>query len=101
METLKENDTVTLFARKWFDKVNGNTYHSVQIFVNGDLAGQNDFEYGYGDQYEQTAKELLEKAYIIPNPEPGIYYSLYRLRSAGINYVSNVTPVSSRKALKF
>jgi len=98
---LKANDTVTVFARKWFEKTNGNTYHSVQVWVNGKLAGQTDFGYGYGNAWEQTAKEHLEKHYTLPNQEPGIYYNLYRLRDAGVNYVYNVTEVNSRKALKF
>lgn len=42
-------------ARRWFDKVNGNTYHSVQVFKNDKLIGETPFCYGYGDQYKQTA----------------------------------------------
>jgi hypothetical protein len=51
-------------AVKWFDKVNGNTYHSVSITRNEDgavIKGQ--FQYGYGDHYRQTAIEEMLKLY--------------------------------------
>jgi hypothetical protein len=59
-------------AIKWFDKVNGNTYHSVNITRTSDgkkVYGQ--FEYGYGDQYRQTALESMEKAGWIPEKYTG------------------------------
>ena len=46
----------TVEAKKWFDKVNGNTYHACKITRTRDgetLACP--YEYGYGDQYRQTA----------------------------------------------
>jgi hypothetical protein len=61
-------------AVKWFDKINGNTYHSVRITRTDDgktIVGQ--FQYGYGDHYRQTAIEEMLKAGWIhrkyrPNP---------------------------------
>ena len=53
----------TVIAAKWFDRVNGNTYHSVRCIRHKDNAvvvGQ--FQYGYGDQYRQTALEVILKA---------------------------------------
>ena len=46
----------TVIAKKWFDKVNGNTYHSVRCIRHKDNAvvvGR--FQYGYGEHYKQTA----------------------------------------------
>ena len=46
----------TCIAKKWFDKVNGNTYHSVRVTRHKDgavVVGQ--FQYGYGEHYKQTA----------------------------------------------
>jgi hypothetical protein len=43
-------------AVKWYDRVNGNTHHSVRITRTKDgakLACM--FEYGYGEQYRYTA----------------------------------------------
>jgi hypothetical protein len=48
-------------AKRWFDKVNGNTYHSVRVYENGKLLGENLFEYGYESAYMQTALDILHK----------------------------------------
>ena len=64
--TLSSKSRVTVEARKWFDKVNGNTYHTVKISIeNGgetETLKTNGLVYGYGDHWRQTACELLEKA---------------------------------------
>jgi len=50
-------------VKKWFDKVNGNTYHSVNVTDtdNNKLIYSSGLCYGYGEQYEQTAKDGLAK----------------------------------------
>ncbi len=57
-------------AVKWFDKVNGNTYHSVRVtrFSNDKtIVGLHPpYEYGYGDQYRQTALAAMAKAKWLP-----------------------------------
>lgn len=55
-------NSYVFLVKKWFDKLNGNTYHSVEY---------HDFDtkrtitsgrvYGYGDHYKQTAYELMVK----------------------------------------
>lgn len=56
-------------GRRWFSK-DGNTYHSVRIFRNGEQVAYVPYEYGYGEGFLQTAwawlgangmPELLEK----------------------------------------
>lgn len=50
------NKKFTVIVQKWFDKLNGNTYHSVRCIRHSDNAiavGQ--FQYGYGEHYRQTA----------------------------------------------
>ena len=57
----------TVIAKKWFDKVNGNTYHSVRCIRHKDDAycvGQ--FQYGYGEQYRQTALAVMAEAKWLP-----------------------------------
>lgn len=62
--------SIHIEGRKYFDKVNGNTYHSVRIFENGEQIFHHGMTYGYGDQYLQTAIDGLEKLGKIPaNPE--------------------------------
>lgn len=53
--------TITILARRWFDKTWGNTYHSVRVLVDGVEIGYEPFQYGYGECYLQTAHALLQK----------------------------------------
>ena len=54
-------------AVKWFDKVNGNTYHSVRVTrcKDGKVIAT-PYQYGYGDHYRQTAWELMLENKWIP-----------------------------------
>lgn len=57
----------TVIAKKWFDKVNGNTYHSVRCVRcrdNAVVVGQ--FQYGYGEHYKQTALSIMAEAKWLP-----------------------------------
>lgn len=58
---MKKIKSITIVGRRWFEKVNGNTYHSAAVYVDGELIGKADFVYGYGSQYEQTAIDILKK----------------------------------------
>ena len=51
------NNNLIVLVKRWFDKVNGNTYHSVQFEVNEKIyhSGRT---YGYERQYEETFKDL-------------------------------------------
>ena len=52
-------------AREWFDKVNGNSYFSAQIQVNGEVVATLPFQYGYERHFEYEAqKKLLEMGYL-------------------------------------
>jgi len=57
----------TCYAIKWFDKVNGNTYHSVKVTKtkSGEII-THPKTYGYGDHYRQTALEIMLKAGWLP-----------------------------------
>jgi hypothetical protein len=47
---------------KWFDKVNGNTYHGINLYdLNNNLVLSTGLVYGYGEHYFQTLKEHLIK----------------------------------------
>lgn len=58
---------ITIIGRKWFDKVNGNTYHATKLIIDGKEAGFSGMVYGYGDSWKQTGTELLIKAGYIKN----------------------------------
>jgi len=59
--TLSKNDNLTIIGRRWFDKINGNTYFSAVALVNGVQVAEIPFEYGYGSQYESSMFNLLFK----------------------------------------
>ena len=58
------------YAVRWFDKINGNTYHSVRITRVSDgktiVGHRGPYEYGYGDQYRYTALDALCNAKWLP-----------------------------------
>jgi len=53
-------------ASRWFDKTNGNTYHSVNITrISDGKTIYCPFEYGYGEQYRYTAYfKMMENNWI-------------------------------------
>jgi len=52
--------TIHIEGRRWFQRTYGNTYHSVRIFEDGEQIAYLPQQYGYDDQYIQTAIEWLE-----------------------------------------
>ena len=52
-------------AKEWFDRINGNSYFSAHIKINGEFITALPFQYGYGEQYLDSAKEELVKRGII------------------------------------
>jgi hypothetical protein len=53
--------SLNIQGREWFDKANGNSYHSVRIHANGKHLIDIGMTYGYGDMYLQTALEWLKQ----------------------------------------
>ena len=52
-------DSWYIFGTHWFQPTYGNTYHVVRIYKNGELVHTSPMQYGYGDQYLQTAIEWM------------------------------------------
>lgn len=90
-------------GRRWFERVNGNTYHSVNVWIDGKHVYYNPFEYGYGNHYRQTAKLWLKENGHLPGLEHyqnGASESLWRYCERNdIALVSEVTDVSREKDL--
>jgi antirestriction protein len=63
---LKKGDNVFIIGRRWFDRANGNTYHTAEVKVNDKFVGKSRMTYGYEEQYVQTAKEILLESYDLP-----------------------------------
>ena len=60
-----EDLTIEVIGKEWFDKINGNSYHSAQVTINNDAVLYVPLTYGYGNHYLQSALELLKTEYII------------------------------------
>lgn len=57
---MKRTIKFVVTAARWFDKVNGNTYHSVRIErVRDGKIIAHEWTYGYDDHYKQTALKLM------------------------------------------
>lgn len=59
-------DTFFILGRRWFQRTNRNTYHSVEIWINNEFSGRIPFAYGYGEQYIQTGLTWLQDEGYIP-----------------------------------
>ena len=60
--------SIVVFGRRWFQKSCGNTYHTAEIYVNGDFVCKSNPQYGYESAYMTTAlEELTERNRIQPN----------------------------------
>lgn len=96
---LKKGDTIQIIGKRWFQKGPGNTYHSVDVYVNNELVGRKDFTYGYGDHYLQTARALLQEKYELPE---GFHErdAIWRLEDHGIKVLYDVSDVSRKKDLE-
>lgn len=69
---MKDKIKFIAVAVRWFDRINGNTYHSVRITRCRD--GKTiycPFQYGYGDHYRQTALEEMARAKWLPKKYRG------------------------------
>jgi hypothetical protein len=100
-DALKPKITRSLFieAREWFDKVNGNSYFSARIWVDGGQVAILPFQYGYGSQFEYEAqKKLLELGYL---PQEGKSRGLWSIaEGAGFDYYSAKTQTKKSEMFK-
>lgn len=66
---MKEGDNLTIIGRRWFDRVNGNTYFSAVGLINGREVVSIPYEYGYGDHYADRVFQEMEKQGYCPDVE--------------------------------
>jgi hypothetical protein len=54
-------------AARWFDRINGNTYHALRITrIRDGAILKCGLQYGYGDCYRQTALRAMARAKWLP-----------------------------------
>jgi hypothetical protein len=66
IKTEIKRDSLTITAREWLDKVNGNSYFAALVTFNNKQI-KVPFQYGYEDQYLQATAEQLQKDGILNN----------------------------------
>jgi hypothetical protein len=88
---------INITGKRWFQKSYGNTYHSVQVSIDGKPIASAEYAYGYGDHYRQTALELI-------NDYLGTNYSYNELfhsrdRPKNLTVIADVIDVPRKKDL--
>jgi hypothetical protein len=91
--------TIDIQAKEWFDKVNGNSYFAGKVIVNYGMPTEQEFkmpfQYGYGSQYEQEARQILAENNLIPVNDYGRNgkspKNNHELRELGIIIRSSIT----------
>lgn len=69
-----ELSSIFIEGRLWFDKVNGNTYFSNRIWINGSVVYEMPMEYGYDEQYVHRAIAYLhERGYFATEKVPSVW----------------------------
>jgi hypothetical protein len=81
---------------RWFDKVNGNTYHTILVTdldTGEEIYRSPHMEYGYGEQWQHTAYQELTKKGLVKE-EDRFNHELNRKR-----FLYRVTDVTRKKDL--
>ncbi len=66
-ETNKTQEMLVIVGRKWFDRVNGNTYFTANAYYKNKQY-RHLYEYGYGDQYKYEMMKVLDIEGVLPEP---------------------------------
>jgi hypothetical protein len=90
---------LTINAIRWFDKKNGNSYHSVALYKENKFIGKENFKYGYDRAYEQTAFDIAIKNKLFNGTrrENGTYTEYPEFLRRSLSFVADV---STQKELK-
>lgn len=97
---MKRIKCLTIIAKEWFDRVNGNSYFSARAFIDNDTENPVilRFQYGYGDQYLYEMKNELVKRGILPDNEDTKHCCLTRYLREEMNI--NVINTKHENCLK-
>lgn len=58
---VEQANVIYITARRWFARTYGNTYHSVYVVMPNGARLDALLVYGYGEQYKQTAAQLIAR----------------------------------------
>lgn len=98
---MKSPKIIIVDARRWFEKTNGNTYHSVSVTIDFGQGlkkiGSVNFAYGYGEHYLFTAFGIMKEFGLFKDKEY-LDFLRYKRENQGKIYTT-VTDVSRKKDL--
>lgn len=90
-------NSVFVDAREWFDRVNGNSYFSARVYVDGAEVARIPFQYGYGSQYEAVAAWTLQDLGLIPLDAHAVLWRL--THESGAALYRSIHRVSKRECV--
>ncbi len=88
-------ELIHIEGRRWFDRKNGNTYHSSKIYIDGNFFDRVRPQYGYDDHYITTAFELLQRVGKV-EMESSHQAPWRYCQENGINFYSEVADVTRK-----
>lgn len=77
-------NSIYVHGKTWFDKVNGNSYFSARVEIDGEEVARLPFQYGYGDQYLHEARKVLTEKGLIESR----IGALWNLKDDGVSVYS-------------
>lgn len=66
---VKPGDNITIIGKRWFDRINGNTYFSAVGVINGVEVVNIPYEYGYDNHFIERIFDELQKLGYCPDRE--------------------------------
>lgn len=87
----------TVIGKRWFDRINGNTYHSVFVYKDGRLIGSEAFDYGYGDSYQQCALTIIQAD--STDQQVKDLSVLWKIKDLGHTLITSCTDVTRKRDL--
>lgn len=95
--------SIQIIGKEWFDKINGNSYFSTRIYIDGEEIARCQFQYGYGSQYEHESGLILDKlGYVkLEKYNNGMSQSLWRYcQENGIKLIQNLQTRCKKSEVK-
>lgn len=93
--------SVFVDGREWFDRINGNSYFSARIYVDGKEVARVPFQYGYGSAYEYAAAWALQDLGLLPDDDKGQRSLSSLVREAGADLYTGLAKTTKRECDKW
>lgn len=100
MSRKKKTRSIVIIGRRWFDKVNCNTYFSAVIYVNGLGVHNIEQEYGYSEMYIQESVQWLMDNNYLPDIDNESRRPIWRYcEDYNISLITHVSDVGRKENL--